>query len=240
MLATVDEISSVADMLRDWRENCDITFRGVYQNAADMFGGPLPMPRIAKRQQHRQNVPADSSEEYFRRVIWIPFLDDILSQLDQRFLQHRDTAFRLSLLLPRSLENVHDAIRPLTDIYAEYLPETASAVEAEFERWKAKWTMRSVEDRPQTALDALRECDSVFFPCISILLRIFVTLPVTTMTAERSFSALKLLKTYLRSTMSSDRLNGLALMFIHPEISIDIDAVVDGFSLLKRRHVCFA
>ena len=39
------------------------------------------------------------------------------------------------------------------------------------------------------------------------------TLPATDATSERSFSALRRLKTYLRSTMSQSRLNHL--MFIH-------------------------
>ena len=42
-----------------------------------------------------------------------------------------------------------------------------------------------------------------------------VTLPVTTATGERSFSALKYFKNYLRSKMGEERLNGLAHMFIN-------------------------
>jgi hAT family C-terminal dimerisation region len=39
------------------------------------------------------------------------------------------------------------------------------------------------------------------YPALAVLLRIFATLPVTTATGERSFSALKYLTNYLRSTM---------------------------------------
>ena len=42
-----------------------------------------------------------------------------------------------------------------------------------------------------------------------------VTLPVTTATGERSFSALNYLKNYLRSKMGEERLNGLAHMCIN-------------------------
>ncbi|ELU00718.1 hypothetical protein CAPTEDRAFT_118897, partial [Capitella teleta] len=52
------------------------------------------------------------------------------------------------------------------------------------------------------------------YPCIVILLRIFITWPVTTATGERSFSSLKCIKSYLRSTMGEDHLNGLAHLFI--------------------------
>ena len=42
---------------------------------------------------------------------------------------------------------------------------------------------------------------------------------------------MKLLKNYLRSTMTDDRLTGLALLYVHPEINVDVDEVV-------RRFVC--
>ena len=45
----------------------------------------------------------------------------------------------------------------------------------------------------------------------------FMTLPVTAATAERSFSKLKIIKTYLRSTMSQERLDGLAIISIEHE-----------------------
>ena len=48
------------------------------------------------------------------------------------------------------------------------------------------------------------------FPNFSVALRIALTVPVTVASAERSFSKLKLIKTYLRSTMTQDRLVGLA------------------------------
>ena len=47
------------------------------------------------------------------------------------------------------------------------------------------------------------------------MLRIYLTIPVTSSTSERSFSALRQIKTYLRSTVTQKRLNGLMLPFIH-------------------------
>lgn len=52
------------------------------------------------------------------------------------------------------------------------------------------------------------------FPNVAIIYRILLTIPVTVASAERSFSKLKLLKSYLRSTMTHERLNGLALIAI--------------------------
>ena len=49
------------------------------------------------------------------------------------------------------------------------------------------------------------------------LLKIFYTIPVTTSTAERTFSALRRLKTFLRSTMSHARLNNTMMLYVHKE-----------------------
>ena len=52
---------------------------------------------------------------------------------------------------------------------------------------------------------------------------------------ERLFSAMRRLKTYTRSTMFSERLNGIALMHVHQEIIPDIEKVKDLFSTKNRR-----
>jgi len=52
---------------------------------------------------------------------------------------------------------------------------------------------------------------------------------------ERSFSVLKFIKNYLRSTMTDERLNGLALLFVHPDITLDYDAAIDEFGKSNRR-----
>jgi hypothetical protein len=41
--------------------------------------------RIASRQVHVSNAPADSSESYYSRNIMIPFLDHITSELEAKF-----------------------------------------------------------------------------------------------------------------------------------------------------------
>jgi hypothetical protein len=45
-----------------------------------------------------------------------------------------------------------------------------------------------------------------------------LTIPVTVASAERSFSKLKLLKSYKRSTMTQERLNGLATIALENDV----------------------
>ena len=49
------------------------------------------------------------------------------------------------------------------------------------------------------------------------ILKLIMVLSSTNAVTERSFSALKRLKTYLRSTMKQDRLNHLLLLHVHKD-----------------------
>jgi len=72
------------------------------------------------------------------------------------------------------------------------------------------------------------------FPNLYILLKIAITLPVTSVSTERSFSKLKLVKTKLRTTMSEDRLESLMTITCEPDVNIDTDKIIDNFSVKSK------
>ena len=65
-------------------------------------------------------------------------------------------------------------------------------------------------------------------------LYIFAALPVTAATGERSFSALKLIITHLRTSMQENRLNALAFLYINNDNKLDHSQVIDQFA--KDNH----
>ena len=68
-------------------------------------------------------------------------------------------------------------------------------------------------------------------PEVTNVLTLFLCLPVTTCTAERSFSSLRRLKTYLRSTMTQKRLNHIAFLHCHKDLTdgLDLTVVINDF-----------
>ncbi|XP_065642987.1 zinc finger MYM-type protein 1-like [Hydra vulgaris] len=75
------------------------------------------------------------------------------------------------------------------------------------------------------------------YPNTAIAIRIFLTIPVTVATRERSFSELKLIKNYKRSTMGQERMSSLAKISIENEMTnnIDFDDVINVFATRKAR-----
>jgi len=93
---------------------------------------------------------------------------------------------------------------------------------------------------PDCTTDALRVTNELStYPEVSVLLCIFATLPVTTATGERSFSALKYVKNYLHSTMNDDRLNGVAHMYINCDTALDYSTVMESsVAAIIDSHSC--
>nr|CAH7748501.1 unnamed protein product [Callosobruchus chinensis] len=75
------------------------------------------------------------------------------------------------------------------------------------------------------------------------ILKIIVTTPMTTAEAERTFSTLKRIKTFLRNTILNDRLNALVMMSINRNLVHQInnfdDKVMEKFISMKDRRADF-
>ncbi|XP_058223043.1 uncharacterized protein LOC131332765 [Rhododendron vialii] len=90
--------------------------------------------------------------------------------------------------------------------------------------------------KPVEVLNFLKQMEGCF-PNAWIAYRILLTIPVTVASGERSFSRLKLIKSYLRSTMSQERLNGLAILSIESEMAeeIDFEGIISTFAAKTAR-----
>lgn len=71
------------------------------------------------------------------------------------------------------------------------------------------------------------------YPNIRTIFLILLTIPVSSATVERGNSAVKDIKTAKRSTMGSPRLNALLLLYIHKDIALDYDKIVNTFANRK-------
>ena len=77
------------------------------------------------------------------------------------------------------------------------------------------------EYTPINILNYIKMLDS--FPNTCIAYRILLIIPITFASAERSVSKLKLIKSYLRSTMSQEKLSRLAILSIENEMLEELE-----------------
>nr|KJB66041.1 hypothetical protein B456_010G125300 [Gossypium raimondii] len=82
---------------------------------------------------------------------------------------------------------------------------------------------------------------SIMYPLVDRLIRLILTLPVSTASSEHAFSAMKIVKTRLRSKMEDDFLRSSLVVYIEKEIAekFDINKIIDNFSEVKDRRVQF-
>ena len=186
-----------------------------------------------------------SSEDHYRVSIFYPSLSRVTAEMKSRF----DT-------------NDQDLLCGLGDILFHKSPKAESydliakhySVDKELLEAEQKIFMKFLatsDDLLQQAVTAPKiveiahkqghhEVLPLFYKVASIL----ATIPATSCSAERSFSTLRRMKTYLRSTMGQDRLHDLAIInveraYTNEVINNYMDKIIDTFGERKGRKSLF-
>ena len=79
----------------------------------------------------------------------------------------------------------------------------------------------------------------VFYSEVIKLLKLILVMPATNAISETSFSALKRVKTYLRTTMTQRRQNHLMLLHVHKTDNIDLKEISNDFVCNENRLSVF-
>lgn len=244
-------VKDTVQSLNERRNRCEMSFLEQFLEAkttAEKLGVQLVLPRTTKRQCHRENYEANTVEDYFRVSMYIPLLDNVINDLQTRFSPDILMNFDLNLLLPEVIlksytSDTGDESQRLMKVVRNFiniLPvKNEIIIDGEVSIWKSKWVREKEEGGkiPVDVIDVLKSCDEDFYPSIRQLLQILITMPISVASAERSFSSLKLVKSWLRTRMVEERLNGLCLLFIHKDIKVDVDKVIERYAKGAKRRL---
>jgi len=149
----------------------------------------------------------------------VPCLDHLTVEMEDRFFDQKQKCRSRWGLIPKYCDdspNTAQDLERLLEIYQEDIGPRAVVV-PEVQRWVNKRKKEDVSTVPSSAIEAPCACHADIYPNVYILLTILRTLPVSTATSERSFSTMRRLKTYLRSSIGNERMTGLALLSIHKD-----------------------
>ncbi|XP_077119085.1 zinc finger MYM-type protein 1-like [Ranitomeya variabilis] len=204
--------------------------------------------RLSKVKKHFDELSTDERlhipEDRFKVTVFYEYLDIIVGQLSNRFNGMNRVVQYFRILQPADLasssdEELYEAALQLQKKYNQDLSPAFPAQLLSF-RCALKNDIQKLTSVKDLAHLLLVENSllSSNLPDVCIVLLLFLTLPVTVASAERSFSKLKQIKNYLRSTMSEHRLSGLAILSIENARAnqLDIDGIVDQFAEAKARR----
>ena len=214
------------------------------------------LPRTKKPPRKLDEQPGtahadDSPKDYYRRQFY-EIIDTVDGQMAARFNQETfllPEAIEKLLLsaangendcaeLPTELETYKDDLDfKRLQIQLKMLPDLIKDLQA-----CGKVSQLKRVTSVQSLAEIMKEVSmKLMFSEILTLVKLFLIIPVTTASAERSFSALRRLKTYLRGTMTQERLNSVALTHIHKAYtdSVDLSVIAKNFITANDRRLHF-
>lgn len=177
-------------------------------------------------QRNRPNIVTDLIEDYYRISIFNPYVDYFINQLKERIVNH-EQVFSSFMCPFETNDSERKWYESLTQFYAPLVQVNSYP---ELRLWKNRMAKENLTFK--SGVQALLKCDKEVFPNVYTLLKILCTLPVSTATPERMFSALKRIKTYLRNSTGQCKLNGLA---VHKDSSLSANEVIDELAKKSRK-----
>ncbi|XP_063918635.1 zinc finger MYM-type protein 1-like [Zophobas morio] len=199
--------------------------------------------RKKKRKLHFDEIQNNeiemTAQDSFRIKTFNVILDCLKSKLIQRNDSYKKINEKFSVITElRHLDakSVREKSKSLQSFFSLDLEDSLEDEMLHFQAHCAEKNLGNIS--PIDLMKFLRknELDSVF-PNVDIAYRMFVCTPTSNCSAERSFSTLKRVKNYLRSTMTEDRLNSLAVLTIECEsevlLSLDFDDIIEQFAFQK-------
>jgi hypothetical protein len=251
------DIERATDYLRTAGDNLSkmrLNFEAVKEEAiiACMTWGVTPSyaeKRKTKRKRHFDELAEDSRltdpEDCFRVNVFYKMLDIASGQITQRFAAVTHVVEKFSVLNPIKLTQLAECeiVEAATRLQVEYSDDLSEAFPMQLVSFKASLKnniekMSSIKQLAHMLIVEYSAVSSAFDDVVTALV-LFLTLPVTVAGAERSFSKLKIIKSYLRNTMGQSRLSGLSLLAIeasHAKL-MNTDLLINDFAEMKARRV---
>ena len=221
----------------------EVTHRFSNKNCIAIRGLSIIPSIMAREYQSTSKLPKGmsaiscndvSSKTKSRKIVSTPYTDFIdASNGNVTALSSGDTQ---GVEIQRVDKEWKENFREFCNQYSMDLP-CLSTITYEVDNWESLWKDKPIALLPSNVSDTLKQTNPVAFPNIFTALTILAVLPVTSCTCERSASSVRLIKTYLRSTMSQSRLNGLASLYTQKDIPVDVNSVINKFSVKHKRRM---
>ena len=256
--ATLDvEVKNVNSLLVDLQKlrSCWSSILSEVKLVAREIGIPaeLPSKRTVKRKRfYDETSDADEVEKEdsdepieetnFRRNVFYQLIDSVVAGLTVRYEVAKQIENKFAFLWQYCALTDNEIKMKADNFVKIYEVDVSNELAQEVIDLKVIHEANFGKE-PLSPIDLLNKLNEyklqpLFCNCC-IALRIFCTIPATVAEAERSFSKLKSIKNYLRTTMNQDRLSDLGMLAIENKIAREVDYsnIIDHFAQKKARKV---
>ena len=206
---------------------------------------------VIRRKRHfDKNVDhkiTQSVKEYFRIDYFLFIIDQAISSIKQRFEQLHIYEELFGFLFNfEKLKSSDDNSLKDKCLCLESALTYKNSIDIDgldlFSELKILREVIQTEENKNTPVDILnyiKKLESFLNACIAD--KILLIIPVTVVSAERIFFKLKLIKSYLRSTMSQERLSGLTILSIEKNMlkKINYKSLINNFASKRARKMKF-
>ncbi|XP_062166924.1 uncharacterized protein LOC133873208 [Alnus glutinosa] len=199
----------------------------------------------ARGRSCRQNEESSMTmEHHFRIDAFIAAIDFQLQELDNRFSEHAVELLCLSAALSPLDAYKSFKIDDICSLVEKFYPQDFTEQEKiilrfQLDHYKLDVPKHSDFQNMSTLSELCRGLaisgKSKIYNLIDRLIRLVLTLPVSTATIEQAFSAMKLVKTRLRSRMEDEFLADNLIVYIEKEIAKDFttEMIMNEFYSMK-------
>ena len=195
------------------------------------------LPRKRKAPRHLEYGDGEgyhslTIEEHYRQQ-YFEALDLAISSIQDRFNQPGYATYKNLESLLLKVVNQGDYSAELQEVVSFY-GDDVNEVEltTQLQILSAKFAKDFQPDSPYTlkmVLSFLRDLSAgqrIFYKQVCNVARLVIVMPSTNAASERSFSVMRRIKNYLRSTMTQARLNHLMILNVYKELLDELDLKV--------------
>ena len=215
-------------------------FFGLVERVRESTGTDKPiLPRKRKAPSrfeigHGEAYHAQNIEDHYRSI-YFEALDYAVSSIKDRFDQPGFQVYKnLEELLVKAAnkQDYSTELKEVLTLYGDDFDE--SELTTQLQIYSTNFEMNSQPVTLQESINFLQNLTSgqrVFLKQVCTVASLILVMPATNAASERSFSTLRRLKSYLRSTMKQARLNHTMVLHIYTEIldNLELNSIANEF-----------
>ncbi|XP_022165765.1 uncharacterized protein LOC111030535 isoform X2 [Myzus persicae] len=189
--------------------------------------------------EHEDSNNETNLIDYWKVHAYYPIIDEVVNNLKTRFSAE---SLNLAISIDHFFNLDYEKSSFFIQQYKDLLKVDLNSLQAEM--MVAKNCIQNYNNKTELGPEQKNQINLFkknitisTFPNVYKLLNLALTLPISSASCERSFSTMRRINTYIRSTMTQDRFSSLAILNIERDISNNIDSndILNIYSKTNRR-----